>query len=151
MIQVPMFHCFGMVLAMTASMTHGVTMSPIPAFAPKKGLACINREKITCFHGVPTMFIAMLGHEDFEKTDFSHMRTGIMAVSYTHLDVYKRQRRHFIRLNPKPAQLDLRVNPSHEDNFAVGSPAGGIARLIQALSRLKRTFEKTLCVERRCV
>lgn len=81
MIQVPMFHCFGMVLAMTASMTHGVTMSPIPAFSPKKGLHCINQEKITCFHGVPTMFIAMLGHEDFESTDFSHMRTGIMAGS----------------------------------------------------------------------
>ncbi len=81
MIQVPMFHCFGMVLAMTASVTHGVTMSPIPAFSPRKGLACINKEKITCFHGVPTMFIAMLGHEDFEKTDFSNMRTGIMAGS----------------------------------------------------------------------
>ena len=81
MIQVPMFHCFGMVLAMTASMTHGVTMSPIPAFSPRKSLDCINREKITCFHGVPTMFIAMLGHEDFAKTDFSSMRTGIMAGS----------------------------------------------------------------------
>ena len=81
MIQVPMFHCFGMVLAMTASMTHGTTMSPIPAFSPRKGLDCINREKITAFHGVPTMFIAMLGHENFEKTDFSHMRTGIMAGS----------------------------------------------------------------------
>jgi len=81
MIQVPMFHCFGMVLAMTASMTHGVTMSPIPAFSPRKGLKCINMEKITCFHGVPTMFIAMLGHEDFAKTDFPHRRTGIMAGS----------------------------------------------------------------------
>ncbi len=37
MIQVPMFHCFGMVLAMTASMTHGVTMCPIPAFSPQEG------------------------------------------------------------------------------------------------------------------
>jgi len=81
MIQVPMFHCFGMVLAMTASMTHGVTMSPIPAFSPRLGLECINKEQITCFHGVPTMFIAMLGHKDFDKTDFSHMRTGIMAGS----------------------------------------------------------------------
>ena len=81
MIQVPMFHCFGMVLAMTASMTHGTTMSPIPAFSPRKSLACINKEKITAFHGVPTMFIAMLGHEDFPKTDFSYMRTGIMAGS----------------------------------------------------------------------
>ncbi len=81
MIQVPMFHCFGMVLAMTASMTHGTTMCPIPAFSPRKGLDCINREQITAFHGVPTMFIAMLSHPDFEKTDFSHMRTGIMAGS----------------------------------------------------------------------
>ncbi len=81
MIQVPMFHCFGMVLAMTASVTHGVSMSPIPAFSPRLGLDCINREKITAFHGVPTMFIAMLGHENFPKTDFSHMRTGIMAGS----------------------------------------------------------------------
>jgi len=81
MIQVPMFHCFGMVLAMTASVTHGVTMCPITAFSPRKGLACINKEQITAFHGVPTMFIAMLGHEDFDKTDFSHMRTGIMAGS----------------------------------------------------------------------
>ncbi len=81
MIQVPMFHCFGMVLAMTASMTHGVTMSPLPYFSPKQALACINQEKITCFHGVPTMFIALLEHEDFPKTDFSQMRTGIMAGS----------------------------------------------------------------------
>ncbi|MBR5869338.1 MAG: AMP-binding protein, partial [Clostridia bacterium] len=81
MIQVPMFHCFGMVLAMTASMTHGTTMSPIPAFSPTKGLDCINKEKITAFHGVPTMFIAMLGHPNFPNTDFSHMRTGIMAGS----------------------------------------------------------------------
>jgi fatty-acyl-CoA synthase len=81
MIHVPMFHCFGMVLAMTAAMTHGATLSPLPYFSPKKSLECINKEKITCFHGVPTMFIAMLEHEDFPKTDFSHMRTGIMAGS----------------------------------------------------------------------
>ena len=81
MIQVPMFHCFGMVLAMTASVTHGVTMSPLTYFSPKRALDCINKQKITCFHGVPTMFIAMLENENFDKTDFSHMRTGIMAGS----------------------------------------------------------------------
>ena len=79
MIQVPMFHCFGMVLSMTASMTHGTTMCPLPYFSPKPALDCVHREKITCFNGVPTMFIAMLSHPDFEKVDFSHMRTGIMA------------------------------------------------------------------------
>ncbi|MBQ5995700.1 MAG: AMP-binding protein [Clostridia bacterium] len=81
MIQVPMFHCFGMVLAMTATMTHGGTLLPLPYFSPKSSLACINNEHITAFHGVPTMFIAMLEHPDFPKTDFSYMRTGIMAGS----------------------------------------------------------------------
>ena len=81
MIQVPMFHCFGMVLAMTATMTHGGTILPLPYFGPKSSLACIHNEHITAFHGVPTMFIAMLSHPDFPKTDFSHLRTGIMAGS----------------------------------------------------------------------
>ena len=79
MIQVPMFHCFGMVLSMTASMTHGATMCPLPYFSPKPALACINQERITTFNGVPTMFIAMMNHPDFASTDFSHIRTGIMA------------------------------------------------------------------------
>ncbi len=79
MIQVPMFHCFGMVLSMTNMMTHGGTMCPMPYFSPKSSLACVHNEAITCFNGVPTMFIAMFGHGDFAKTDFSHMRTGIMA------------------------------------------------------------------------
>ena len=79
MIQVPMFHCFGMVLSMTSSMTHGATICPLPYFSAKQSLACINQEKITCFNGVPTMFIAMFNHPDYRKTDFSHMRTGIMA------------------------------------------------------------------------
>ena len=81
MIQVPMFHCFGMVLAMTATMTHGGTLLPLPYFSPKPALACIHNEHITAFHGVPTMFIALLEHPDFPKTDFSYMRTGIMAGS----------------------------------------------------------------------
>ena len=79
MVQVPMFHCFGMVLAMTAAMTHGATLCPLPYFSAKASLACINQERITAFHGVPTMFIAMFNHPDYKNTDFSYMRTGIMA------------------------------------------------------------------------
>ncbi|MDR3310095.1 MAG: AMP-binding protein [Oscillospiraceae bacterium] len=89
MIHVPMFHCFGMVLAMTASMTHAVTMSPLPYYSPKSSLACIRDKKITCFHGVPTMFIAMLEHADFNPDDFKYMRTGIMAGSPCPVPVMK--------------------------------------------------------------
>ncbi len=81
MVQVPMFHCFGMVLSMTSSMTHGATLCPMPYFSARASLSCITQERITCFNGVPTMFIAMFNHPDYKKTDFSHMRTGIMAGS----------------------------------------------------------------------
>ncbi len=90
MIQVPMFHCFGMVLSMTASMTHGTTMCPMPYFSAKASLSCITQERITCFNGVPTMFIAMFNHPDYRKTDFSHMRTGIMAGSGCPPELMKR-------------------------------------------------------------
>ena len=90
MIQVPMFHCFGMVLSMTSMMTHAGTLCPLPYFSPKSSLACITQEKITCFNGVPTMFIAMFNHEDFPKTDFSHMRTGIMAGANCPPELMKR-------------------------------------------------------------
>lgn len=90
MIQVPMFHCFGMVLSMTASMTHGATICPLPYFSPKSALACVNAERITAFNGVPTMFIAMMSHPDFAKTDFSHIRVGIMAGANCPADLMKR-------------------------------------------------------------
>ncbi|MBR7133821.1 MAG: AMP-binding protein [Clostridia bacterium] len=90
MIQVPMFHCFGMVLSMTASMTHGTTMYPLPYFSPKPALSCVHNEHITAFNGVPTMFIAMMQHPDFEKTDFSYMRVGIMAGANCPEDLMKK-------------------------------------------------------------
>jgi len=87
---VPMFHCFGMVLSMTSMMTHGGTLCPIPYFSPKSSLSCVNDEHITCFNGVPTMFIAMFNHPDFAKTDFSYMRTGIMAGANCPADLMRR-------------------------------------------------------------
>ena len=90
MIQVPMFHCFGMVLSMTSMMTHGGTLCPLPYFSPKSSLSCINNERITCFNGVPTMFIAMFNHADFAKTNFSYMRTGIMAGANCPADLMRR-------------------------------------------------------------
>ena len=93
MIHVPMFHCFGMTLSMTSSMTHGTTMCPMPYFSAKASLACIDQEKITCFNGVPTMFIAMFNHPSYRSTDFSHMRTGIMAGAGCPADLMRRAAR----------------------------------------------------------
>ncbi|MGE8560257.1 MAG: AMP-binding protein, partial [Acinetobacter sp.] len=81
-ISVPLFHCFGMVMGNLACITHGSTMVyPSAVFNPLDTLKTIQQEKCTAAYGVPTMFIAMLEHEQFDEFDLSSLRTGIMAGS----------------------------------------------------------------------
>lgn len=80
-VPVPFFHCFGLVLAIMASLTHGTAMVPLEYYQPLKVMEAIQNEGCTAVHGVPTMFIAMLEHPDFKKFKFTKLRTGIMAGS----------------------------------------------------------------------
>ena len=89
-IPVPFFHCFGSVLAVMASVTHGTAMVPVEIFDPLKVLQTIEKEKCTAVHGVPTMFIAELEHPEFGTFDLSTLRTGIMAGSVCPIEVMKR-------------------------------------------------------------
>ncbi len=89
-IPVPFFHCFGSVLAVMASVSHGAAMIPVEIFDPLKVLQTIEQEKCTAVHGVPTMFIAELEHPEFDKFDLSTLRTGIMAGSVCPIEVMKR-------------------------------------------------------------
>jgi fatty-acyl-CoA synthase len=90
-IPVPFYHCFGMVMGNLGCTTHGATMViPAPGFDPGLTLAAIEKERCTGVYGVPTMFIAMLGHPDFPSRDLSSLRTGIMAGSVCPVEVMKR-------------------------------------------------------------
>lgn len=89
-ITVPFFHCFGLVLAMMACITHGTTMVPVERYGPVPVMNAISVEKCTAVHGVPTMFIAMLEHAQFNNFDFSSLRTGIMAGSPCPIEVMKK-------------------------------------------------------------
>ena len=76
---VPLFHCFGCVLALCAIITHGATMVMVENFDPLIVLASVQKEKCTALYGVPTMFISELNHPMFNMFDLSTLRTGIMA------------------------------------------------------------------------
>ena len=76
---VPLFHCFGCVLALCAIITHGATMVIVENFDPLVVLASVQKEKCTALYGVPTMFISELNHPMFSMFDLSSLRTGIMA------------------------------------------------------------------------
>jgi fatty-acyl-CoA synthase len=89
-IPVPLYHCFGMVMANLGCLTHGSTMIyPSEAFDPLAVLQTIEAEKCTALYGVPTMFIAELNHPEFARFNLSSLRTGIMAGSPCPVEVMR--------------------------------------------------------------
>jgi fatty-acyl-CoA synthase len=86
---VPLFHCFGVVLATMNILTHGCTQVMVEKFDPLAVLASIHKERCTALYGVPTMFIAELNHPMFAMFDLTCLRTGIMAGSLCPVELMK--------------------------------------------------------------
>jgi fatty-acyl-CoA synthase len=90
-VPVPLYHCFGMVMGNLGATSNGsCIVYPAESFDPGKTLEACHGERCTSLYGVPTMFIAQLGHERFAEFDLSSLRTGIMAGSPCPIEVMKR-------------------------------------------------------------
>ncbi|WP_153772986.1 AMP-binding protein [Pseudomonas sp. MNR3A] len=90
-IPVPLYHCFGMVMANLGCITHGSTMIyPNDAFDPELTLQAVAEERASILYGVPTMFIAMLDHPSCTTLDLSTLRSGIMAGATCPIEVMRR-------------------------------------------------------------
>ncbi|PCI64671.1 MAG: AMP-binding protein [Kordiimonadales bacterium] len=90
-VPVPLYHCFGMVMAVLGSVSHGACMVfPSEAFEPAATLRAVAEENCTALYGVPTMFIAMLDDPSFADHDFKSLRTGAMGGSPCPVEVMKR-------------------------------------------------------------
>ena len=90
-IPVPLYHCFGMVIGNLAATSHGTCIVyPAEVFEPEATLRACAEERCTSLYGVPTMFIAELGHERFGDFELDSLRTGIMAGSPCPIEVMKR-------------------------------------------------------------
>lgn len=86
---VPLFHCFGVVLATMNCLTHGCTQVMVETFDPLVVLASVHKERCTALYGVPTMFIAELNHPMFSMFDLTSLRTGIMAGSLCPIELMR--------------------------------------------------------------
>jgi fatty-acyl-CoA synthase len=90
-IPVPLYHCFGMVMGNLGCITHAATMVyPSEDFDPLAVLEAVEAEGCEALYGVPTMFIAIMGHTEFARFDLTTLRTGIMAGSPCPIEVMKR-------------------------------------------------------------
>lgn len=119
---VPLFHCFGVVLATMCTLTHGATQVMVERFDPLVVLASVHKERCTMLYGVPTMFIAELNHPMFSMFDMSSLRTGIMAGSLCPIELMKQvQEKMFMRITSvygltetSPGMTQTRIDDSFE-------------------------------------
>jgi len=88
---VPFFTVFGMQAALTTLLTGG-TLVLQARFEPGAALDLISRERITVFHGVPTVFQLLMADGEFGNTDLSTVRTGVVAGAPVSVDLVRRIR-----------------------------------------------------------
>jgi long-chain acyl-CoA synthetase len=70
----PLFHSFGQKCVLNATLSAGGELTVLPRFDAGKALEIIERDRVTVFAGVPTMYNALLNHADRERFDVSSLR-----------------------------------------------------------------------------
>lgn len=87
----PLYHTAGCVLGILTCLTSGATLIlPASQFDAGKTLEAVEAERATALLGSPTMFIAQLGHPEFERFDLTSLRTGGMGGAPCPIEVMKR-------------------------------------------------------------
>jgi long-chain acyl-CoA synthetase len=85
----PLFHSFGQTVAMNASLAAGACLTLVPKFEPGEALATMQRDRVTHFYGVPTMFGALLHHPERAGFDTSALRTCITGGASMPVEVLR--------------------------------------------------------------
>ncbi len=83
----PFFHVFGQTAALNSAVLSGAAISLLPRFDAGKALQIIERDRVSIFEGVPTMYVGMLRHPEVRSTDLSSMRGAITGGSAMPLEV----------------------------------------------------------------
>ncbi len=91
----PLFHVFGMTCGLNAAVANGATLTMIARFDPAKALQVIERDRVTVFEGVPTMYAAMLGAAENSPSDLSSLRTCICGGASLPVEILHRFERTF--------------------------------------------------------
>jgi long-chain acyl-CoA synthetase len=85
----PLFHSFGQTCIQNTSIAAGTTFTLMPRFDPKDAFDIIQRERVTFFAGVPTMYFALLNCEGADSYDVSSLRICLAGGAAMPVDVMK--------------------------------------------------------------
>jgi long-chain acyl-CoA synthetase len=72
----PLFHSFGQTVGMNAALAGGACLSLLPKFDGEEALRVVERDRVTVFLGVPTMYMALLAVPERERFDTSTLTTA---------------------------------------------------------------------------
>jgi long-chain acyl-CoA synthetase len=70
----PLFHSFGQTCVQNAALAAGGTFTLLPRFGPQEAFEAMERDRVTLFAGVPTMYFALLHHPAERAYDLSGLR-----------------------------------------------------------------------------
>jgi long-chain acyl-CoA synthetase len=85
----PLFHSFGQTCGLNATIGAGGTLTMLPRFDPGKALEILERDRVTIFQGVPTMYGALLHHPERERFDVSKLEICASGGSALPVEVLK--------------------------------------------------------------
>ncbi|KIP53304.1 long-chain-fatty-acid--CoA ligase [Leucobacter komagatae] len=73
----PLFHVFGQTASLNASVYAGACLTLLPKFDPQGALETVQRDRVTVFEGVPTMFTVLASYPDRESYDTTSLRVCV--------------------------------------------------------------------------
>jgi long-chain acyl-CoA synthetase len=74
LVALPLFHSFGQTCQMNTTLYYGGTITLMPRFEPQKALEIMQRDRVTHFSGVPTMYFYLLNFPGADQYDLSALR-----------------------------------------------------------------------------
>jgi long-chain acyl-CoA synthetase len=95
LVALPLFHSFGLSAVLGVAVTVGATMTLMARFEPVKAFEVMQRDHVTAFSGVPTMYIYLLNHPDREKYDLSSLRICVSGGASLPVEILQGWERAF--------------------------------------------------------
>ncbi|HZE14851.1 MAG TPA: AMP-binding protein, partial [Mycobacterium sp.] len=133
MVALPLFHVFGLSSQLNVCVRFGATMSLVPRFDATKALEVIQRDGVTIFEGVPTMYVAVLRHPNVSAYDVSTLRIGISGGAPLPAEVLDAFEERFgivilegYGLTETASTTTFNVSAEERKIYSVGKPIWGV-------------------------